>query len=427
MQMKIFSPSTIENRRKKLSDTLSPMLQNDDVVIVYCGDPIKKPGGLDQTYHFLPHPEYYWLTGIRRPYGITCFCKTEGWIDFLKPITDEEKLWEGSEGKIEGRNIDDFKIWLAEQNPNRLIFLGQEVSNKEPYAFQLEVKEAFNSVRRLKDQSEIDMIKKAAHAANAGYRRLKSYIQPGLSEKEIQTEYEYFALKAGSEKMPYETIVGTGTNSAVLHAIPSLRKTQSGELLLIDAGADIADYCVDITRTFAVDGKMNSQQQEIYELVLNAQTDSIGKSKAGVEWSEIHLNSARIIAEGLKKKNIFSSEVDSIIESGAISAFYPHGVGHMVGLRVRDVGQIIGLPPKPVAGINLRVNFKLQENFVMTVEPGVYFVKTILESKIYREKFKDHINWNEAEKWKSFGGIRIEDDILIRQGPPEVLTEMVEK
>lgn len=426
-EMNVFDHLTIEKRRKRISEKLDAILRPDDVVIVYCGDPIKKPGGLDQTYPFLPHPEYFWLTGIRRPYGITCYDKLSGWKDFLKPVTFEETLWEGAIPFAKAETIDDFKYWLASRNPKRLIFLGQEVSAKEPYAFQIEVKEAFNSVRRYKDQAEIDLIKKAAQAAQQGYQHIKNFIRPGVTEKDIQIEFEYHTLKAGADKMPYESIVGAGVSSAILHAVPTNKKVEKGDLILIDAGADIHDYCVDITRMFTADHIMTSPQQEIYDLVLRAQVASIKAAKAKTQWSEIHLISATIIAEGLKGLKIFKSEVDSIIESGAISTFFPHGVGHMVGLRVRDVGATLGQAPKPIAGINLRLDLALEENYVMTVEPGVYFVPAILESKVYHDKYKDHINWAETEKWKTFGGIRIEDDILIRKDEPEVLTAKIEK
>ncbi|OYZ11283.1 MAG: hypothetical protein B7Y39_19595 [Bdellovibrio sp. 28-41-41] len=253
--------------------------------------------------------------------------------------------------------------------------------------------------------------------ANKGYEKIKSFIKPGVTERAIQIEYEAEIQRYGSHGTPYDSIVGSGSNAAVLHAIPTLKKVQDGELVLIDAGAQINDYCVDITRVYPASGKFSLQQQSLYDLVLKAQLQAIDNCKIGMEWNQVHRITAKVITEGLVSMNIMKGSIDSILDTGAIAVFYPHGVGHLVG----------NLNPKFYCGARIRVDFPLKENMLITVEPGCYFIKTLINDATIREKFKDFINFSEAEKWLNIGGVRIEDDILITQGAADNLTAAVSK
>ncbi|MEZ0392771.1 MAG: M24 family metallopeptidase [Pseudobdellovibrionaceae bacterium] len=431
--MKIFTDSVLKSRRLRLEKAMNSHLEAQDWVFIFSGEPIQKPGGLDQTYPFIPHPEYLWLSGLYRPQGLLAYNKDLGWKDFVLPLTPEERLWEGGGEEFAGEDIQSFNGWFEKQKCKRLFLYGQPSPAQKTWATHvdptthLNFQEVINSVRRQKDEAEIQLIQKAAQMAHQGYQKLQSFIRPGVSEREIQIEFESTVMKAGSEKFPYTSIVGSGPRSAVLHALPTDRKLQPGEMVLIDAGADLFDYCVDITRVFPASGKFSSQQKEIYDLVFQAQKTSISLCTMGREWHDVHRASAEIIANGLKELKILKGETDSLLESGAISVFFPHGVGHMVGLKVRDVGANPLKPPRMSCGVRVRVDFPLQENFVMTVEPGLYFVDALLERKETRQKFSQMIDWNEVEKWRGFGGIRLEDDILITSQGPENLTGFIEK
>lgn len=428
----IFTQNAINTRKNLVATALSPALSDQDVVLVFAGPPIQKPGGHDQTYTFLPHPDYFWLTGSRRPFGVSAFNKKDGWIDFVLPISREEKIWEGGgEHVIPGEDVNNFDSWLAKRAPAKTYLIGQfdhhrhlsKVAEEE----RLKVQELFNVIRRVKDQEEIKLIHSIALMANEGYKKIKNIIRPGLTERQIQIEYETEVLRAGAEKFPYDSIVGTGTNSAVLHAIPTARVLKEGEHVLIDAGADLHDYCVDITRNFSVTGTFSSRQKMIHDIVLKAQETSIALCRPGVEWRDVHLASAKVMAQGLHDLGILKISSDEAIETSAIAVFFPHGVGHMVGLRVRDVGGPYNPNPKKYAGARLRVDMPLKEGHLMTVEPGLYFIPALLDDEMTRKDFKDAINWTEVEKWKDFGGIRIEDDIHVTSNGPFNLTSMVEK
>ena len=427
----IFSPQAIAARKQKVGASLNTVLRNDDLVLFYSGDPIQKPGGHDQTYPFLPHPDYLWLTGHRRAHGVSAYSKIEGWMDFVLPVTREEKIWEGATESLPGKDVREFESWMKANKKGRVFLMGSsakgrsysQVSPEE----QVEVEEAVNRVRRVKDEEEIALVSKIAGLAHVGYQELKTFIRPGVSERQIQIEYETAVLKAGAEKFPYDSIVGTGTNGAILHAIPTPRIVKAGELVLIDAGADISDYCVDITRVFPADGKLTEKQKAIYNLVLKAQETSIALCVPGTEWKDVHLASARVMAQGLKDLGILNCSAEDALATGAIGVFFPHGVGHMVGLRVRDVGGRPNPDPKKYGGSRVRVDMPLEKGFMMTVEPGLYFIEALIRDDETRSKFKTEINWSETEKWLDFGGVRLEDDIVVTDSVPRNLTSMVEK
>ena len=222
-------------------------------------------------------------------------------------------------------------------------------------------------------------------------------------------------------------MIGSGVNAAILHASPTAKVIEQNDLVLIDAGVDLYDYCVDITRVFPASGTFSSQGKMLYDLVKNAHAAGIENAIVGKDWHNIHKLTAKIIAEGLKSFGILKCDADTALESEAIALFYPHGVGHLVGLRVRDTGSPENLSPKKYCGAYLRVDLKLQENLTLTVEPGCYFIPALLNHPDRRKKFADLINWSEAEKWIPVGGVRVEDDILIQKnGPPRVLTQVVQ-
>ena len=323
---------------------------------------------------------------------------------------------------VPGRDLAEFSSWLEKRNSQRVFNLSFE-GNEEWH----QIKETFSRERRKKDPEETELVMKLAALANAGYQKIKSSLKPGLSERQIQLDYETAVLCAGAEKLPYDSIVGSGVNSAVLHAIPTGRILREGEHVLIDAGADIQDYCVDITRCFPADGNRSARFSAIYDLVLRAQRESIALCKPGISWKDVHLTSARIMAQGLVDLDLLNVSPEEALASGAISVFFPHGVGHMVGLRVRDVGGPHNPQPKFYAGARLRVDMTLEENHLMTVEPGLYFIEALLKDAETRRKYGDQVNWAEADKWLDFGGIRIEDDILVTSRGPKNLTEVVEK
>ena len=194
--------------------------------------------------------------------------------------------------------------------------------------------------------------------------------------------------------------------------------------MLIDAGAQYLGYASDITRTYPVGGRLDPEQQELHSVVHAAQQAAIGRCRAGVEWRDVHLTAALVIAEGLVACGILRGNPESLVQAGAVSLFFPHGVGHLVGLGVRDAG---GTPlrerrddPKPYP--NLRIDLPLEPGMVVTVEPGIYFVPPLLADPDHSRQHHDEVAWDRVDRMLECGGIRIEDNVLITAHGREVIT-----
>jgi Xaa-Pro aminopeptidase len=245
----------------------------------------------------------------------------------------------------------------------------------------------------------------------------------GSTERSVQIELEAAALRAGGDAMAYETIIGAGTNSAVLHFLPTDRTLRDGDLVLIDAGAEYRAYASDITRTYPVGGRLDAEQQELHALVHAAEHAAIERCQPGTEWVDVHLTAAQVIAEGLVAFGLLRGEPSALVEAGAVSLFFPHGIGHLVGLGVRDAAGPLRErrdTPSPIA--NLRINLPLQPGFVVTVEPGIYFVPAMLQDPERRSRHRDTVNWDRVDRMLDFGGIRIEDNLHITPDGHEILT-----
>jgi Xaa-Pro aminopeptidase len=424
----ILFENEIARRQERFESALEGL---DGIILVSCGAAFSKPGGLDQTYPFIAHPEYYWLTGSRRPNAVIAYDSESGWTHFVTPVSADERLWEGDAVAPIGRALEELPAWLEARSGRRKAMLGQWTHDNVPNdaEFTELAQQKLNIARRPKDSAEIDMLRTAIRATAAGHARAMEFIRPGVSERAVQIELEAAMFRSGADEVGYASIVGSGYRSAVLHGHPSERVLAKNEFVLVDAGASVNGYTADVTRTLCT-GKMNAQRQHIYDIVLAAELAGIDACRAGVEWHDIHRTSAIVIAQGLVDLKILIGDTEALADRGAVSIFFPHGVGHMLGLGVRDVGGWAPdrKPGRTSCGASVRVDLPLERGFVMTVEPGLYFVDAIIDSPSKRSAYRDDVRWDELDKWRGIGGVRIEDDILITSsGPPEVLTGDIPK
>lgn len=397
----------------------------DEVVLIGAGEPIHIPGRHDLTYPFRAHAEYFYLTDRERPAGVLAFDPLEGWFDFVAPVTEAERLWSGAtDGSAGGRPLPDLEPWLQARAGRRVGWLGVPAAVPSgDAALAQELRFDLDAVRRPKDELELERMRAAERATRAAFAAVLPRLQEGVSEREAQIALETAALLSGADTMAYETIVGGGPNAAVLHFPPSPRRFREGELVLIDAGAECRGYACDVTRTYPVGEGLSGLQGELHALVRAAELAAIGRCRPGVEWRDVHLEAAQVIAEGLIGLGLLRGSRDSLIESGAVWLFFPHGVGHLLGLGVRDAGGALRerrdkAPPYP----NLRIDLPLGAGFVVTVEPGVYFVPAILQDPERRRHHAGEVDWEQVERLLDFGGIRVEDNVLVLEDGHEVLT-----
>jgi len=425
--MSVFDIQVIKARQQRVAKVFG----NDaPIVLVGAGEPIGKPGGHDQVYPFIPHPQYYWLTGSRRWGGVLAFDPEKGWIHFVRHVTDAERLWEGGGEGVVGEDVANLTAWIRTQKDRKIVSAGVGVEGidgkselAQEMAFRLDV------VRRHLDAAELAVIEKAVLATEAGHQKACEVIEPGVTERYVQIALEAEMMRNGADEMGYGSIVGAGDHSAVLHFEPGDRVIGRDDLVLIDAGGSVMGYTADVTRTYPAGDRFNAKQQAIYNIVLQAELEAISHCRIGVEWHAVHTIAARVMAEGLRDLGILKGRVDTLLESGAVALFFPHGVGHMVGLGVRGVG---GRAPgrngtEMYCGARIRVDLPLSQDYLMTVEPGIYFVPALLDDREKRKAFQEMVAWDLVEDWRFVGGVRIEDNVLITSGAPRILTDRIPK
>lgn len=284
----------------------------------------------------------------------------------------------------------------------------------------VELIKAIVSLRSIKDEFEIAEIEKAANTGFDMHTTAMRMARPGTIEIEIAGVIEGLALSQGNG-VSFPVILSI--HGETLHNHDHSNTMNTGDLLLVDAGAaSTMDYASDFTRTIPVGGKFSPKQRDIYEIVLKANQKAIEAIRPGIRYLDVHLLASEIIAKGLIDVGLMKGNAREAVEAGAHALFFPHGLGHMLGLDVHDMedlGQIyVGyddeVRPSSQFGTGfLRLGRRLQEGFVLTVEPGIYFIPALIELWKAERKFEEFINYNEVEKYLGFGGIRIEDDVLV--------------
>ncbi|MSU51281.1 MAG: M24 family metallopeptidase [Opitutus sp.] len=307
--------------------------------------------------------------------------------------------------------------------------LGAPLRNVTPdEMLTLRTRELLKHARRPKDAHEVALLRRAAAATAPGYAKLRSLLRPGVTERALQIELEAEFFRHGATRPGYGSIIGTGPNSAVLHFGPSARAARDGEFVLVDAGAEIDRYMADVTRTYVV-GEGTAFQRDLYQVVLAAEERAIARCVPRAEWKEIHLTAAVEMVGGLVDMGVMRGAPQSLVEQEAHTLFFPHGLGHMVGLGVRDgSGLFPGRTKDPRACLKtLRMDLPLAPGYVVTVEPGLYFIPALLNDPVRRERFRDCVNWQLVEQHLALGGVRIEDNVLVTTGAPEVLTDAISK
>ena len=303
-----------------------------------------------------------------------------------------------------------------------------------PMYASLDLIKACVKQRSIKSDEEIVEIEKAIDTAYNMHVSAMRQAMPGRYEYELAGIMEGEAWK-GNGPVSFPIIMTV--HGETLHNHGHNNRLAKGRMLVMDAGCETAmNYCSDITRSVPVGGKFDARQRAIYEIVLAAQLEAIRISRPGITYKEVHTEVSKILAQGYKDLKILKGNIDDIVANGAHSLLMPHGLGHMMGLDVHDMenyGQIyVGYDertrPSDQFGLgSLRCGRKLEKGFVLTDEPGCYFIPALIDKWHAEGTNKSFINFNELEKWKDFGGIRIEDDILITSKGCRVLGKPIPK
>jgi Xaa-Pro aminopeptidase len=292
----------------------------------------------------------------------------------------------------------------------------------------LKLAEALIQLRLVQDDGAIAALRQSANVTVQAHLAGMLHTRHAKTEAEVRAVME--AVIMASDMTPaYASIVTV--QGEVLHNMQYHRSLEPGALLLADVGAEHAlGWASDVTRTWPVTGQWSPAQREIYNIVLAAHDACIAAIQPGMEYKEIHLIAAKVMAEGLVELGILKGNPTELVERAAHSLFFPHGVGHLLGLDVHDMedlGDLAGYAPGRTRSDRygmqyLRLNRPLQTGMLVTIEPGFYQVPGILEDRDRRTQFSDCVNWNRLAEFADVRGIRIEDDVLVTATGCEVLT-----
>ncbi|MEG4802349.1 aminopeptidase P N-terminal domain-containing protein [Microcoleus sp. ARI1-B5] len=394
----------------------------------------------DVEYAYRQDSDFFYLTGFNEAEAVAVLAphhEEHKFVLFVQPKDLEKETWHGYRAGVEGAKElygahEAFPIAeLAEKLPkylekaDRIYYhfgrdrtFDQTVLNHWQSLMRTYPKRGtgptaiedsniiLHPMRLVKSETELALMRQAANISVTAHNRALEFAKPGRYEYEIQAEIEHiFGMNGGTPAYP--SIVASGNNACVLHYIENNRQMQENDLLLIDAGCACGYYNADITRTFPVSGKFTAEQQIIYDLVLQAQTQAIRQVYPGNPYSKIHETAVRVLVEGLMDLKLLVGDIEEIIKEEKYKPFYMHRTGHWLGLDVHDVGVY-------QYGENPQL---LQAGQVLTVEPGIYISPYIKPVEGQPEV---------PEKWRGIG-VRIEDDVLVTVDSHEVLTAGVPK
>ena len=419
----MFPLHVYKNRRDRLKGM---MPENSLALISAAHETIRNR---DSGYPFRQSSDFWYLTGFTEPDAVLIIGPGHPDRLFVRPKNTDQEVWTGRRlgpdrvntdlGIDEGYPIDDlnseFAALLADitsiEYPfycnnsagivDRLVKAKETKSRQENrLSHRADLSRFLHQARLFKSKDEIDVMREAGRISALGHVAAMQACQPGMTEDQLASIIEHTFRMEGSPATAYQTIVGGGDNACILHYINRADKLDSGDLVLVDAGCEVKGYAGDITRTFPVNGSFTEAQAVLYDLVLRAQADAIDAMVVGNSIKSFHEAALRRLTEGLIDLNIIEGPLEVAIEEKRYAAYYMHGTGHFLGLDVHDVG-MYEIDSEPV---------EFSEGMVVTCEPGLYLKKRSDAPTRYRGI-----------------GIRIEDDVLITQQGPEVLTEDVPK
>ena len=404
----------------------------------------------DEGFHyFMQESNFYYLTGVLEPNFYAIIDLSNASLSLFIPLPDERtkvfmhvETLEDIAKKYECNAFDLLKMpsEISNLKPNKLYVLNGINSDSKlsiltaDYIFVSPFEELndlidHNSLiyeiladtRTRKTNEEIDLLKYLTKVTCDGHKEIMKKINENMIERDVENIfYRYIREHLYLRNHPYEHICGCGLNSATLHYIENDQKLKKDDLILIDMGGTLSGYCSDITITIPVSGKFSEKQKDIYTIVYNANREVMKNCKPGVNWVDMHLLAEKVIIEGLQKSGLLKKDVPSetMVNKRVGYYFMPHGLGHLIGLNVHDAGGYLSFTPprRKENGLNLlRSARNLSVGNIYSVEPGIYFIPFLLEKAFKDNDIKEYFIEEKVREYFDFGGVRIEDDILITE------------
>ena len=440
----MFETSVYKNRRARLKEKVKSGL------VLILGNGEAPANYTDNTYKFRQDSSFLYFFGLNQP-GFAGVIDIDSGDEYLfgNDVDMDDIIWMGPQPSVKDMAA---RVGVSKTAPfarladcmKTAISQGRRIHFLPPYRFRnmllleellgirpalvknyasLELIKAVVDLRSVKEPCEIEEITKACNIGYEMHTAAMRNCKPGVKEQYIAGLIEGIAASYGS-MVSFPVILSQ--NGETLHNHDHSQILQEGRMMLTDAGAEeVSHYCSDFTRTVPVGGKFLTRQKEVYTIVLAANNKAIEIAKPGVTYQYVHLEVCKVLAQGLKDLGLMKGDVNEAVAAGAHALFMPHGLGHMMGLDVHDMedlGQIyVGYddetrPIDQFGTSSLRMGRRLQEGFVITDEPGCYFIPALIDQWRAQGMHKEFLNYDKIETFKDFGGIRLEDDILIIPG-----------
>ena len=418
---------------KKRRQALMQQLGQGNIALIQSAAPSVRNRDVD--FPFRQDRDFYYLTGFNEPDALAVFIpgREQGeYILFCREFDKTKALWEGAHAGLAGatkhykaddafpiEDLDDILPNMLEGKKKVFYPMGRD-SDLDQHLLEwinhlrsqsrlgltapselVALDFIIHEMRLFKDDEELILMRRAAEVSAQAHIKAMQACRAGLYEYQIEAELIYSFMQQGLRHVAYPSIVAAGKNACTLHYTKNTGQLISGDLLLIDAGAECDHYAADITRTFPISGTFTEPQKRLYQLVLDAQTAAIAQIKPGASWNHAHEAAVETLTKGLVELGLLKGSVKKLIKDEKYKAFYMHRTGHWLGMDVHDVGEY---------KINQQWRL-LEPGMVLTVEPGLYIpanCKTV------------------DKQWRGIG-IRIEDDVLVTATGHEVLTQLVPK
>ena len=413
---------------KKRRDNLSEILPNNSVLLLPGAD--LQYRNADSAHAFRQESSFYYFSGFCEPSALIAIVKSDKGLSsiiFVPPKDKLKEIWDGYRagpiGAVEdymfdkaydNNQIDSMMPDILNGSEQVMYSIGKKqgfdqkvidwttmASSKDRHSKSINITDASSTIgnlRLIKDNHEIDLIKKACEISADAHIEAMKAVKEGDNEQTIESLYIHEFSKNGGRYPAYTPIVAGGESACVLHYVENNKNLKNNELLLVDAGCEYKMYAADITRTFPVGGKFSEEQLKVYEIVLKAMNAAIDSVKEGNSIMMPQEISEKVITEGLVEIGILDGDPEELHKKGAYKDFYMHKIGHWLGLDVHDVGDYTD-------GDDF---MKFKPGMITTIEPGIYISNTM----------------NVDNKWKGIG-VRIEDDILVTKDGNENLTKKV--
>ncbi|KAE8151503.1 peptidase M24, structural domain-containing protein [Aspergillus avenaceus] len=403
----------------------------------------------DESMPFRQRRFFYYLSGCLLPDSCLIYdVNADKLILFIPPIDPEEVVWSGLPlSQDEALKLYDVDTVLATTEVNATLAsiastyganaaafaIADQVSNGIKFQgfarTNLSVlKGAIEKSRVIKDRYEIALLRKANDISAKAHIAAIKASKTALNECEIEGAFIATCIANGAREQSYHPIVACGENGATLHygknddgLIDPATKIRKKNVL-IDAGGEYRAYCSDITRVFPLGGKFSMETRQIYEIVLQMQTECIAMLKGDVQWEDVHVHAHRVAIKGLLGLGLLRGSEDELFEKRISVAFFPHGLGHYLGMDTHDTGGNPNYEDKDSMFRYLRVRGRLPAGSVITVEPGIYFCRFIIEPFIKSPELSKYIDTDTLERYWGVGGVRIEDNIHVTKEGYENLT-----